>query len=70
MNNLTNNSGGPPSNKFRLDKNDGKLMGVCSGLANYTGVDAMIWRVGFVAAALFGFGTPVIIYLLIGLIAD
>lgn len=70
MTKLTNNPGGPPSNKFRLDKQSGKLMGVCSGIANYTGTDALLWRVGFVGAALLGFGTPIIIYLLIGLLAD
>lgn len=55
---------------FRLDKTNAKLMGVCSGLANYTGIETVWLRVGFVAAALLGFGAPVLIYLLIGLIAN
>jgi phage shock protein PspC (stress-responsive transcriptional regulator) len=55
---------------FRLDKANGKLMGVCSGLANYTGIETVWIRVGFVAASLFGFGSPVLIYLVIGLVAD
>ncbi len=54
---------------FRLDKTNAKIMGVCSGLASYTGIETVWLRVGFVAAALFGFGTPVLLYLLIGLIA-
>lgn len=70
MNNLTNNNGGPPSNKFRLDKREGKLMGVCSGLGNYTGTDPMLWRLGFVVCTVLGIGFPVLIYLAIGLIAD
>lgn len=70
MSNLTNRNGGPPSAGFRLDKHDGKLFGVCSGLANWSGVDALIWRLGFVAATLLGIGFPVLIYIAIALIAD
>lgn len=70
MNKLTNNNSGGPVNKFRLDKADGKLFGVCSGLANYTGVDALIWRLGFVICTLLGIGFPILIYLAIALIAD
>ncbi len=55
---------------FRLDKSNAKIMGVCAGLANYTGIETVWLRVGFVAAALLGVGAPVLIYLLIGLIAD
>ena len=70
MSNLTKNNAGPPSNGFRLDKHNGKLFGVCSGLANWSGVDALIWRLGFVAAVILGVGFPVLIYLAIALIAD
>jgi phage shock protein PspC (stress-responsive transcriptional regulator) len=55
---------------FRLDKANGKIMGVCAGLANYTGVETVWLRVGFVAAAILGFGSPVLIYLIIGLVAS
>jgi phage shock protein PspC (stress-responsive transcriptional regulator) len=55
---------------FRLDKPNGKVMGVCAGLANYFGVDTVWFRVGFLAAAVIGFGSPVLIYLIIGLVAD
>ena len=55
---------------FRLDKTNGKIMGVCAGIAAFVGIEAMWIRLGFVAAALFGFGTPVLIYLIIGLVAD
>lgn len=40
--------------KFRLDKPNGKLMGVCSGLANYLGVDATFVRIGVVVVTLLG----------------
>ncbi len=60
----------PVKSKLRLDKKNAKLMGVCSGLANWTGVDVNIWRIGFVLAALFSVGAPILIYLAIGLIVD
>ena len=55
---------------FQLDKANGKLMGVCAGIANYTGIESVWVRVGFVAASLIGFGSPVLIYLVIGLVAN
>lgn len=68
----SNKGSKPPmtKNKLRLDKANAKLMGVCSGLANWSGIDVNILRIGFVLAALFGVGAPVLIYLAIGLIVD
>ena len=63
-------NGGAPSKSFRLDQSRGKLMGVCAGIGRYFGIDTTLVRVGFVAAALLGFGSPILIYLAIGLIAD
>jgi phage shock protein PspC (stress-responsive transcriptional regulator) len=60
----------PPSKNFRLDKHNGKLMGVSAGIANYTGVDPMLIRIAFVIGALVSFGTAALIYIAIGLIAD
>jgi phage shock protein C len=37
---------------FEVDRRDGKLLGVCAGLANATGVDAVIFRIGFVLGTL------------------
>lgn len=39
---------------FALDREAGKLLGVCAGLARTTGVDATILRVGIVLLAIFG----------------
>ncbi len=41
---------------FHLDKSNGKLMGVCSGIANYFDWDVNLIRIAFVLAALFGVG--------------
>jgi phage shock protein C len=71
MNNITGQSGGtPPSRNFRLDKTNAKVFGVCSGIGNYFGIDTMLVRIGFVAATLLGFGSPILIYLAVALIAD
>lgn len=54
---------------FLVNKSEAKIMGVCAGIANYMGWDATLVRIAFVAAAIFGVGSPVILYLLIGFIA-
>lgn len=56
--------------KFALDRTNGKLLGVCAGIANYTGVDALLVRIGFVVAVLVGFGFPLLLYPLIALLAN
>ncbi|MFC7575758.1 PspC domain-containing protein [Klenkia terrae] len=40
------------------------LGGVSGGLAEYTGIDALLWRVGFIALVFAG-GTGVVVYLLL-----
>lgn len=40
--------------KFVLDKANGKLMGVCAGLAEMTGWDVTLIRVGLVVTTLLG----------------
>ena len=55
---------------FHLDKTNAKLMGVCSGIADSFGWNVTLIRIGFVAGTLIGFGSLLIIYLAIGLLAD
>jgi len=38
--------------RFTLNRSEGKVMGVAAGLADYTGVDPTLIRLGFVAATL------------------
>ena len=59
-----------PRRGFHLDKANAKLMGVCSGIADYFGWDVTLVRIGFVAGTLIGFGSLLILYLAIGLLAD
>jgi phage shock protein C len=56
--------------KFYLDKQHSKIMGVCSGVADYTGIDALWVRIAAVLLVLFGFGLLIPIYLVVGLMAD
>ena len=57
--------------KFYLDKREGKLMGVCAGLADYTGVDLTLVRVGVVLLTVFALGpVPVVAYLVLGWVAN
>lgn len=55
---------------FRLDRQRGKIFGVCGGIANYFGIDATLVRIGFVLGTLIGFGSLILVYLAIALIAD
>jgi phage shock protein C len=63
-------SGVPDRRSFRLNKQRGKVMGVCAGISDYFGLDVTLVRVGWVIGTLVGFGSLVLIYLAIGLIAD
>ena len=49
--------------KFQVDKANAKVAGVCAGLAETTGLDANVIRIGFVLAAIFGsFIAAMIVY--------
>ena len=61
----------PPSRtKFYLDKKNGKVMGVCSGIADYTGFDVTLVRIMMIAAILMGGGALIPVYFIAGWIAD
>jgi phage shock protein C len=56
--------------RLTLDKANKKILGVCAGLANWTGIDAMIIRLIFAVATVAGIGTPILIYILLAMILD
>jgi len=61
----------PPSRtKFYRDKRHGKFMGVCSGIADYTGLDVALVRIMFVGAILMSSGGVLPLYFIAGFIAD
>jgi phage shock protein C len=55
--------------KFYLDKQNAKWLGVCSGLAEYTGIDAIWLRVGLVLLTVSTSGTFFLAYILIAWMA-
>lgn len=59
----------PRRTKFYLDKRNAKFLGVCSGLADYTGVDALLMRLGVVVLTL-AFGWPLLAYFIIAWMAQ
>jgi len=61
----------PPSQtRFYRDKRNGKLMGVCAGIADYTGIDATLIRVMVAAAVIMSSGAILPLYFITGWIAD
>jgi phage shock protein PspC (stress-responsive transcriptional regulator) len=56
---------GPPARpQLRRSGTDRMIGGVCGGLADYSGIDALLWRVGFVGLTLAG-GSGILVYLLL-----
>ena len=61
----------PPSRtKFYLDKRNGKVMGVCAGIADYTGLDVTLVRIMFVSAVFMSGGSVLPLYFIAGFMAD
>ncbi|MEM7701774.1 MAG: envelope stress response membrane protein PspC [Pseudomonadota bacterium] len=58
-----------PRTKLYRDKHNGKIMGVCAGIAEYTGVDAFWIRLGTVALVI-AQGWPLLVYLAMGFILN
>jgi len=48
--------------RFEVDRANGKVAGVCAGIANMTGIDATIIRIGLVLATFFAFPWTLIAY--------
>ena len=57
-------AGAPVRPQLRRSSTDRMAGGVCGGLAEYSGIDAVLWRVGFVGLTLAG-GAGVVLYLLL-----
>jgi phage shock protein C len=55
---------------FYLDKANAKWLGVCSGIAEYTGIDVTVVRIVTVLGTIFGSGALLIAYLVIAWMAN
>lgn len=53
-----------PRTRFYLDKMNAKWLGVCAGIADYTGIDVTMVRIGFVASTFFIFPFNFLTYFL------
>ncbi|MFN3726083.1 MAG: PspC domain-containing protein [Allosphingosinicella sp.] len=56
--------------KFRLNRKDGKIMGVCAGLSDHFDIDVTLVRVAMVLALVLTFPVAGFAYLVMGLVAD
>jgi phage shock protein C len=59
-----------PRTTFYRDKQNAKLMGICSGIADYTGVNAIWVRLGFVGLVFMTGGGIIPFYFIAGLLAN
>jgi len=55
--------------RFYRDKQNGKLMGVCAGIADYTGFDVALVRICFLAAVFMSGGSVLPFYFIAGWVA-
>ena len=55
--------------RFYRDKINGRWMGVCAGLADYTGLDVLWVRLGFVVGTVCGLGFLPVVYLALGFLS-
>ena len=60
----------PPSRtRFYRDKRNGKVMGICAGIADYTGFDVSLVRIAMIAAVFLSSGSSLPVYFIAGWIA-
>ena len=57
------------TNRFLINRRDGKIMGVAAGIADYSGIDVLVIRLALVAALLLTGPVVLILYLLTGWLA-
>ena len=61
----------PPSRtRFYRNKRAGKINGICAGIADYTGLDVTLVRIGLILAIVLGAGALLPVYFIAGWIAD
>ena len=59
------------NSRYALDKQEAKMLGVCSGLARTTGWDPTLIRIGTVLATLLLLGPfAILLYIIVALVAE
>jgi phage shock protein C len=56
--------------KLTLNRANKKIVGVCAGLSDWSGMDVTVIRILFVLATLFGFGSALLVYIVLALVLD
>ena len=56
--------------QFALDRQTGKLMGVCAGFARWADVDVTLVRITAALVILFAWPVAALAYILVGIIAE
>ena len=59
-----------PHTTLYRDKQNAKLMGVCSGIADYTGVNVLWVRLGLIGLTMMTGGTPIPFYFIAGFLLN
>ncbi len=57
------------ANRFLINRQDAKIMGVAAGIADYTGIDVLVVRLALVALLLLTGPVVLLLYLLTGWLA-
>ena len=55
--------------RFLVNRREAKVMGVAAGLADYSGIDPLVIRLGFIAATLITGPAMILLYVLTGWLA-
>ncbi|MEO5973271.1 MAG: PspC domain-containing protein [Sphingomicrobium sp.] len=55
--------------RFVLNRSDGKVMGVAAGLADWSGIDPLVIRLGMIVATLITGPVMILLYILTGWLA-
>ena len=55
--------------RFLINRRDAKIMGVAAGLADYTGIDPLLIRLGLIGATLLTGPVMILVYVLTGWLA-
>jgi phage shock protein C len=56
--------------RFLLNREQGKVMGVAAGLADFTGIDAIVFRLALIIATLVTGPVMILLYILTGWLAS
>jgi phage shock protein C len=63
------NENTPRRTKFYRDKRKGRWLGICAGIADYTGIDVTVVRIATVLLTVLGSGATILVYMVAAMIS-